>query len=149
MENTTYQTNTPERSTRPVGQLKTNKGLVKYILLGLITFGIYPLVVMSSVSTDINIIASRYDGRKTMHYCLLWFIIAPITLGIGSLVWHHRISERIKSELVRRNIAYNFSATTYWLWGIVGSLIVIGPFVFMHKMFKAMNLLAADYNLNG
>ena len=30
--------------TAPVGQLKTNKGLIKTILLSLITFGIYPLV---------------------------------------------------------------------------------------------------------
>ena len=31
-------------TTAPVGQLKTNKGLLKTILLSLITFGIYPLV---------------------------------------------------------------------------------------------------------
>ena len=64
-------------NTAPVGQLKTNKGLLKTILLTLITFGIYPLVVMSAVSNDVNIVASRYDGKKTMHYCLLFFIVAP------------------------------------------------------------------------
>ena len=37
----------------------------------MITFGIYGIVVMSGVSTDINTIASRYDGKKTMHYCLV------------------------------------------------------------------------------
>ena len=73
-------------STAPVGQLKTNKGLLKTILLSLITFGIYPLVVMSAVSNDINIVASRYDGKKTMHFCLLLFIVAPITLGIAGIV---------------------------------------------------------------
>ena len=51
-------------NTAPVGQLKTNKGLLKTILLSLITFGIYPLVVMSAVSNDINIVASRYDGKN-------------------------------------------------------------------------------------
>lgn len=49
----------------PVGKLKTNRGVVKTILLSLITFGIYGLVVMSAVSSDINTIASRYDGKKT------------------------------------------------------------------------------------
>ena len=136
-------------STAPVGQLKTNKGLLKTILLSLITFGIYPLVVMSAVSSEINIVASRYDGKKTMHFCLLLFIVAPITFGIAGIVWYHRISNRIGDELKRRGIAYNFSATTFWLWSVLGSLIGIGPLVYMHKMFKAVNLMNAHYNING
>ena len=70
-----------------VRKLKTNRGMIKYFLLSLITFGIYGLVVLSSVSTDINTIASRYDGKRTMHYCLLFFIVSWLTLGIGVLVW--------------------------------------------------------------
>ena len=136
-------------NTAPVGQLKTNKGLLKTILLSCITFGIYALVVMSSVSNDINIVASRYDGKKTMHYCLLTFIVAPITLGIGGIVWAHKISNRIGAELKRRGIAYNFSAADYWLWNVLGSLIVVGPFVYLHKMFKAVNKMNAHYNVNG
>lgn len=128
MENTTNRA--------PVGQLKTNKGLLKTILLSIITFGIYPLVVMSAVSNDINIVASRYDGKKTM-------------LGIGGIVWSHKISNRIGAELRRRGVAYSFGASDYWLWNVLGSLIVIGPFVYLHKLFKATNLMNADYNVNG
>ena len=130
-------------------QLKTNRGLIKYILLSLITFGIYGLVVMSTISTDINVIASRYDGKKTMHYCLIVFIFSGLTLGIAPLVWYHRISARMGKELKRRGIAYNFGAGTFWGWNILGSLIGIGPFVYLHKQLKAMNLLAADYNAKG
>jgi len=136
-------------TTVPAGQLKTNKGLLKTILLSLITFGIYSLVVMSAVSNDINIVASRYDGKKTMHYCLLIFIVAPITLGIAGIVWSHRISNRIGAELNRRGIAYSFSATDFWLWNVLGSLIVVGPFIYLHKMFKAVNKMNAHYNVNG
>lgn len=141
MENTTR--------TAPVGQLKTNKGLLKTILLSLITFGIYPLVVMSAVSNEINIVASRYDGKKTMHYCLLCFIVAPLTFGIAGIVWSHRISNRIGAELNRRGIAYSFSATDYWLWNVLGSIIAIGPLVYMHKLFTAVNKMNAHYNMNG
>ena len=133
----------------PVGQLKTNKSLLKYILLSLITFGIYGIVVMSSVSTDIDIIASRYDGKKTMHFCLLIFLVAPITAGIASLVWFHKISDRIGAELTRRGLNYSFSSSTFWLWNILGSFIIVGPFVYFHKLFTAMNMLAADYNARG
>ena len=136
-------------NTAPVGQLKTNKGLLKTILLSLITFGIYPLVVMSAVSSEINIVASRYDGKKTMHFLLMAFIITPITLGIGSIVWTHNISNRIGNELKRRGIGYSFSAGTFWGWGVLGSLIGIGPLVYTHKLFKAVNLMNAHYNVNG
>lgn len=135
--------------TAPALQLKTNKGLLKTILLSLITFGIYPLVVMSAVSNEINIVASKYDGKKTMHFCLLLFIVAPITFGIGGIVWYHRISNRIGNELSRRGIPYSFSATDFWLWSVLGSLIGIGPLVYMYKMFKAVNQLNAHYNVNG
>ena len=138
-----------QNSAAPVGKLKTNKGLIKYILLSIITFGIYGLVVMSSLSNDINIVASRYDGKKTMHYCLLYFIVAPITLGIAGIVWFHKISNRMGKELKRRNIAYDFSCADFWLWNVVGSIIVIGPFIYFHKLFKAANLICADYNVKG
>ncbi len=138
-----------DERTAPALQLKTNRGLLKTILLSLITFGIYPLVVYSGISSDINQIASAHDGKKTMHYCLLVFLVAPLTLGIGSLVWCHRISARIGAELARRGISYSFSAMTFWGWNILGALIGVGPLVYIHKLMKAMNLLCADYNVHG
>ena len=134
----------------PIAQLKTNRGLLKFILLSLITFGIYGLVVMSAVSTDINTIAQRYDGRKTMHFCLVAFIFSWLTCGIVPLVWYHNLSERIGNELGRRGIGYGFGAGTYWGWGFFGTFLFgIGPLVYTHKLLKAMNLLSADYNVNG
>ena len=140
---------TYQASPAPVGQLKTNRGLLKFILLSIVTLGIYSIVVMSSVSNDINVIASRYDGKRTMHYCLLFFLVGVITFGIGYLVWFDKLSARIGNELRRRNIGYSFGAGTYWLWNILGACIVVGPFVYMHKLFRAMNLLSEHYNVNG
>ena len=126
-----------------------NKNVVTVVILSIVTCGIYGLVCMSSVSNDINIVASRYDGKKTMHYCLLYFIVGPITLGIAYFVWAHKISNRIGNELARRGIAYKFSCADYWLWNILGGLILVGPFVYHHKLFKATNLMCEDYNAKG
>ena len=109
MNDQIQQEQTQQTSTAPVGQLKTNKSLVKFILLSLITFGIYGIVILSSVSNDINIIASRYDGKRTMHYCLLCFLVGNITFGIGYIVWYHKISNRIGDELNRRGINYSLA----------------------------------------
>lgn len=133
----------------PARKLNTRRGLLKCVLLSIVTFGIYPLVMMSGISSDINITASRYDGKKTMHYCLLTFIFSWLTLGIAPIVWYHRISARIGHELARRGIAYNFSAADYWLWSVLGSFIVVGPFIYIHKLCVAMNLINAHYNING
>lgn len=136
-------------STAPVLKLKTKRGLIKFILLSIITFGIYALVFYSKVSTDINLIASRYDGKRTMHFCLLAFIFTPLTCGIATIVWYHRISRRIGNELYRRGIGYEFGASTFWVWNVLGSFIFVGPFVYMHKLCKSMNLLCENYNIHG
>jgi ABC-type sulfate transport system permease subunit len=151
MAETTYQQPPVnyQPSAAPVGQVKSNRSLLKLILLGIVTLGIYPIVFFSGISTDINIIASRYDGKKTMHYCLLFFLIGPITAGIAYLVWFHKITGRIGNELSRRSIPYSFGSKDYWLWSVLGSLIVVGPFIFLYKLAKATNMLAEHYNVNG
>ena len=140
MENTAY---------APVNKLKTNRGLIKLILLSMITFGIYGLVVMSAVSIDINTIASRYDGKKTTHYLLMTFLFSWLTLGIAPIVWNHKISARIGAELKRRGLNYRYGAGSFWGWCVLGSLIGVGPLVYTHKMLKSMNLLSGHYNVNG
>lgn len=141
--------NTYTPSTAPVAQLKTNRGLVKLILLSLITFGIYPLVLWSSVSNDINTIATRYDGKKTTHYLLMAFVFSWLTFGIAPFVWSHKICARIGNELKRRGIGYSFGAGTFWGWNILGAFIGIGPLVYTHKLLKAMNKLSEHYNVYG
>ncbi|XOQ47547.1 MAG: DUF4234 domain-containing protein [Eubacteriales bacterium] len=138
-----------QTSPAPVRQLNAKRSLLKFILLGIITLGIYPIVFYSGISADINVIAGRYDGRKTMHFCLLCFLVGPITLGIACLVWFHRISERIGDELNRRNIDYSFGAKDFGLWFVLGAFIIVGPFVYVHKLATASNKLAEHYNING
>lgn len=137
-------------TTAPVKRLKTNRGLVKLILLSMITFGIYGLVVMSAVSTDINTIASRHDGKKTTHYLLMAFLFSWLTLGIAPIVWCHKLCSRIGAELARRNLKYPFGAGTFWGWGVLGSFLFgIGPLVYTHKLLRSMNLLSGHYNFYG
>ena len=84
-----------------------------------------------------------------MHYCLIVFLLTGLTLGIAPLVWFHRLSARIGKELTRRGIAYSFGAGSFWGWNVLGACIVVGPFIYQHKLLHAMNLLCADYNAKG
>ena len=134
---------------QPVAQLSTTRGVLKLFLLSLITFGIYSLIFYSGISTDINTIAQRYDGKKTMHFCLLFFLIGPITFGIAYFVWIHKLSARIGSELQRRNLPYSFGAGDFWILGFLLSFTIVCPIIYMHKLCTAMNQLSASYNQIG
>lgn len=127
----------------------TNRSLTKYILLGFITLGIYQIWVTARGGEDLNAIASRWDNKRSMNFWLVVFLIGPITLGIAYLVWWHKTSDRIGNEQRRRGLPQTVSAGSYWGWAILGSLIVVGPFIFYHKWLHAMNDICGHYNVNG
>jgi hypothetical protein len=105
-------------------------------------------VIYSKIVTELNIAASRYDGQRTMPYFAMFFL-AGVTFGIYPIVWMHTFSDRIGAEVRRRGYDYKFGASDYWLWGVLGSLILVGPYVHMHKMLSAMNLINEDFNQYG
>ncbi len=132
----------------PAVQLRTDYAAVKTFLLSLITFSIYFLITMMNVGNDVNTVATPKDGKQTMNYILL-VICAPFTLGIAYFVWNHRLCNRIKAESDRRNIPCELSAGNFWLWSTIGLITVVGPWIYIHKLFTAVNNLNADYNANG
>ena len=129
-------------------ELPTGRGLGKMIFLGILTLGIYPVVIWSRIVTELNIAASRHDGRRTMPFFGMT-MLAAVTLGIYPLVWMHNFCGRIGEELKRRGIGYQFGPSAFWLWNVLGSLILVGPFIFVHKLMKAMNKINGDFNVNG
>ena len=138
----------PADTRAPKIQLPTKRGLGKMFFLGLLTLGIYPTVIYSRIITELNIAASRYDGKRTMPYFGM-LMLAPLTLGVFTYVWFHNLCARIGTELQRRGIDYKFGPSHFWLWGILGSFILVGPFIFTHKLMKSMNLINKDFNEKG
>ena len=168
------------RSQASALQLPVKRSLWKMILFGILTLGIYPVVIWSRLVTEVNLVASRHDGERSIPFFGM-VLLSPMTLGIHSLVWCNKLFRRIGKELQRRGIAYTFGARDFWLWaflmgflcsvclGICGALVslhfdmyiviwtllvvafatLVGPFVFIAKLMKAMNLLNSDYNTNG
>ena len=141
---------TLDRPNRNPPQLKlpAERGLGKMFFLGLLTAGIYPTVIWSRIVTELNIAASRYDGERTVSYFGM-LMLSPITFGIYPLVWMHHFCDRISRELARRNSDYKFGPSDFWLWGVLGSLILAGPLVFTHKLMHAMNKINTHYNVYG
>lgn len=133
----------------PRPHLESNRGLVKFILLSFITCGIYAIIAYYKITEDINTICRPYDNKTTMNYLVATLLLGPVTCGIYPIIWMHNLCNRIGDNLKHRGLPESFGAGTFWGWGVLGSLIVIGPLVFLHKFLKATNSLAADYNARG
>ena len=133
----------------PMKPMNTERKLWKYIVFSILTCGIYSIVFWSSIGEDLNLTASRRDGKKTMHYCLLFLVVNPLTLGIGYFVWNHKLCNRIGDEMARRGLEQSISAKTFWGWNVLGILLLVGPFVYIAKVADAMNALASHYNREG
>lgn len=127
--------------------LKTNRSLLVYILLNIVTLGIYSLFFIHGIAKDMNT-ACNGDGKHTKGL-IAYILLTAITCGIYSIVWHYGVCERIAMNSQRRGVACNVDGGNFLLWYLLGSLLCgIGIFVAMHKMLVGMNNLCAAYNAN-
>ncbi len=125
--------------------LKTDRQAWKVILFSLLTFGIYSILFYMPFSYDIDKAAPKADRSKTMSYAFA-FILSLFTFNLVITIWQYQIAARLEEALDEREIEYGFSKSDFWLWYFFGSFFVVGPFVYLHKLCKAMNLLCEDYN---
>ena len=129
-------------------KLPADRSFVKMVLLGLLTIGIYPAIIWSQMVTELNIVAGRNDGKRTMPYFGM-LILAPFTLFVFFFVWMHKFCNRVGGQLEFRKCECKFGARDFWIWGVLGCLILVGPFIFTNKLIKAMNSINSHYNACG
>ncbi len=148
--------------TRPAAQnsygprrMDDNRGLLKYILLSLVTCGIYSWYVYYTLARDINEICEG-DGERTSGL-VKYIIFTILTCGIYHYVWHFKFLRRIERNAPR----YGFQVQTLggmelpvcWLVleavGILCTACFVGliaVFYATYLVFRNMNLLASAYN---
>ncbi len=126
-------------------KLQTNRSMWKLILFTILTLGVYEIVFFIPFSFDLDRVAPKADHTKTMNFLAAW-LLSIFTFNIVMSIWHYWIAERIEYALAQRNISYKFGTSTFWRWEILGSFILVGHFVYLYKLCKAMNLLCSDYN---
>lgn len=125
-------------------RLKTNRSLLVYILLSLVTCGIYSWYVIYDMARDANEMCAG-DGKNTKGL-LLYIIFSIITCGLYPYFWYYGIAERMNNACLARGLRSQTSGTSFLLWYILGSFIIVGPFVAMHQLFETMNTVATEYN---
>ncbi len=125
--------------------LQTNRQMWKLMVFSYLTCGIYTILFFIPFSFDIDKVAPKRDGGKTFNY-LFAFLLALVTGNIALWVWFYHITDRVEEALANRGIDYSLSMSDFWGWYVLGSFILVGPFVYFHKLCTAMNLLCEDFN---
>ena len=131
------------------GRLKTDRSLLVYILLNLVTCGIYGLYFIYSLARDVNTVCAG-DGKNT-NGLLMLILLTIVTCGIYSLVWYYQLGNRLQENAPRYGCSFTENGTTVLLWMVVGSLLCgIGSFIAMNIIINNTNTLCSRYNaVNG
>lgn len=134
-----------ERKEQKPPKLQTNRQMWKLMLLNGLTCSIYSIIFFIPFSFDLDKVAPKKDHSKTMNF-IFAYLLSLVTFSFVLLVWHYQIASRVEEALSERNIEYEFGTSSFWGWYVLGTFIFVGPFIYFHKLCKAMNLLCESYN---
>lgn len=126
-------------------RLVADRSLLIYILLSMITCGIYGYYFIYKMAHDVNI-ACEGDGETTSGL-VLFIVLSFVTCGIYSLIWQYQLGNRLASNAPRYNMSFQENGTTVLMWFLFGSMLCgIGPFIAMHILIKNSNKICQAYN---
>lgn len=125
-------------------QIREDRSLLSFYLLGLVTCGIYWYYFFYKLAQDTNTVCAG-DGEETAGL-LKFILLSLVTCGIYSYIWYYNLGNRYANNAARYGLNFQENGTTVLLWMLLGSFIVVGPFIAYHILFKNMNALAHAYN---
>jgi hypothetical protein len=124
-----------------------NRSFLLFMLFSIITFGIYGLYWHYKFAKDVNTVCEG-DGNHTRGL-LACIFLGFITLGIYNLVWLYMVEDRMQDNAPRYGFNIKEGGGTILLWYILGSFIIVGPFIALYILIKNINALAIGYNKYG
>lgn len=124
--------------------VKTNRSFFLFIVLTILTCGIYTLFFWHSYVKDVNTICAG-DGKKTNGIALT-ILLSLITFGIYTLIWTYGMQNRLRDNASKYNAGPIASGGNILCWQIFGSLLFgIGPWIAMYKQIDSINRLTYNY----
>lgn len=119
-------------------------GLLKYILLNIITCSFYSWYFIYKLSKDMNVMCAG-DGNNTSGL-LKFILLSIITCGIYGIIWYYGVGNRLAENAPRYGLNFTENGTSVLLWMIFGSLLCgIGPLIGLNIIMKNANKIANAY----
>lgn len=125
----------------------TNRRMWKLMLFGFLTLEIYNIIFFYRAAKDMNTVIPSRKRSPLMNYILALFF-GLISASLALWAWHYQLADRVEEGLRDRKIRYDFETGDFWSWFFFGSLFLVGPYIYYHKLCKALNLLCQSYNEN-
>ena len=121
------------------------RSLATYIILSIITCGIYSIYFWYQFAEDVNKTCAG-DGQETTNYIIAW-LLSIVTCGIYMFYWYYKLGNRLQANAPRYGMAFQENGTTVLLWITLGSFVFgIGPFIGMYFLIKNLNCIGNAYN---
>ena len=126
-------------------KLKTDRGLFVYIILTIVTCGIYSYYFIYKMAKDVNV-ACEGDGSSTAGLLQL-MVLSFLTCGIYSWIWYYKLGNRLSENAPRYGMTFTENGTTVLLWNVFGIILCgIGSFIAMNILIKNTNKICHAYN---
>ena len=150
-----------EEQTEKTNNLKTDRNIWKFILYSILTIGIYPIVVFSQISNELN--NNLNDNEKIMEYwkwilillafSIILMSIRRIELNANTILvlywvlisggrWQDQVYTKIKKELSRRFIEI---PTLFNIWILAFPFIVVLPVIIISLVTQSLILIYFFY----
>lgn len=156
-------------------ELRTNRNLLKYLVFGMLTSGIYCIWQMIEMGDTLNVITSDRYKKKIPNY-LLMSLLGPFTFFITEIIWWQLMSVQITNESERRGLKTYLTKPVFiatiaiprilfvlsilsiftigssieqWggmIAGMTYILLLIGGIIAIPTLMYDMNTLCTDYN---
>ena len=125
--------------------IKTDRSLIGWLLLSIVTCGIYSYYFLYCLARDINVMCQD-DGDSTPGIAA-FILLSFVTCGFYALYWYYKIGNRLQANAPRYGLVFQENGTTILMWQIVGALLCgLGPIFAMNIIIKNTNAMATVYN---
>lgn len=138
---------TQQPAPAPMGYapIKTDRGVIGWLLLSIVTCGIYSYYFLYCLARDINVMCQD-DGDSTPGLAA-FILLSFVTCGFYGLYWYYKIGNRLQANAPRYGLMFQENGTTVLMWQIVGALLCgLGPIFAMNIIIKNTNAMATAYN---
>lgn len=127
------------------GPVKSDRSLIGWLLLSIVTCGIYSYYFLYCLARDINTMCQE-DGDSTPGIAA-FILLSFVTCGFYALYWYYKIGNRLQANAPRYGLVFQENGTTILMWQIVGALLCgLGPIFAMNIIIKNTNAMATVYN---
>ena len=125
--------------------LKQDRNFWMYLLLSIVTCGIYSIYWLYVFVNDLNTLGQG-DGEESPNYIVV-ILLSIVTCGIYNYFWYYKQGNLMQKIGQRNGVQIDENGTSLLLWFLLGSLLCgVGPWISFYMMTRNMNKLCAAYN---